>query len=180
MLKPISFALAAAVALAACQPSGGAARPDTVGATRDAPIRGQLSNGGRTGISRAASPGEALAMASAQRRAKGLGALRADRRLQRAAQDHADWMARNGVMSHSGEGGTRFTHRVARAGYRACFGAENVAYGQRDAQSVIRAWMQSPGHRRNILHAHGRDAAIAKSVDGVGQTYWAMLVAKPC
>ena len=137
--------------------------------------------GGPSGVARAASPGDALAQASAQRRARGLGVLRADRRLQRAAQAHADWMARNGVMAHRGEGGRRFTHRMAQAGYGGfCFGAENVAYGQRDGREVVTAWMRSAPHRRALLDPRARDAAVAKATDGRGRSYWTMLLGQPC
>ena len=136
--------------------------------------------GGATGVAREASPGDALARASEQRRARGLGVLRADRRLQRAAQRHANWMARNGVMAHVGEGGKRFTHRIAQTGYRFCFGAENVAFGQRSPASVVAAWMRSPPHRRALLDPRAVDAAVAKATDARGQVYWAMLLGQPC
>ena len=137
--------------------------------------------GGATGQAHVAAPGDALAVASAQRRARGLQVLRADPRLQRAAQAHANWMARNGVMAHIGEGGRRFVHRMAQAGYRGfCYGAENVAFGQRSGRTVVAAWMASPPHRRAMLDPRARDAAVAKATDGRGQTYWTMLLGQPC
>jgi uncharacterized protein YkwD len=83
-------------------------------------------------------------------------------------------------MSHEGAGGSRFSDRIRRTGYDLCYGAENVAYGQRSPEQVIHSWMTSAGHRRNMLDPRAVDAAIASSVDGVGQVYWAMLLAKPC
>ena len=134
-----------------------------------------------TGVARVASPGQALDHASAQRRAAGLGVLRQDVRLREAAQAHANWMARNGIMAHVGAGGERFVQRIQRAGYgQFCFGAENVAYGQRDGAHVVRDWMNSRPHRRAMLDPRAVHAAIAKAVDGNGQTYWTMLVAQPC
>ncbi len=144
-------------------------------------IEARISSGsGATGVARAADSGDALARASAQRRAHGLPALRADHRLKAAAQAHADWMARNGVMSHRGKNGQRFVHRMAQVGYGFCFGAENVAYGQRSGAAVVKAWMRSAPHRRAMLDHRARDAAVAKSVDGKGQTYWVLLVGGPC
>lgn len=139
-----------------------------------------LSSGGRTGYSEPRSPGAALHIASAQRGAHGLRALREDARLNRVAQQHANWMARNGQMSHTGERGSRMSDRLRAAGIRTCFAAENVAFGQRDDQSVVRAWMNSSSHRRSILDRRARVGTVASAVDGVGQTYWVMLLAEPC
>lgn len=139
-----------------------------------------LSNGGRTGIASIRSPGAALSLASAQRNAHGLRAVQEDRRLQYIAQQHANWMARNGQMSHTGANGSRISDRLRQAGYRACVAAENVAFGQRDDRSVIRAWMDSSSHRRAILDGRVTSGTVASAADGVGQTYWVMLLAQPC
>ena len=136
---------------------------------------------GATGVARVASPGDALDRASAQRRSAGLRALRQDVRLREAAQAHANWMARNGVMAHVGAGGERFVQRVQRAGYaQFCFGAENVAYGQRSGAEVVAAWMASRPHRRAMMDPRAVHAAVAKATDANGQTYWTMVVAQPC
>jgi uncharacterized protein YkwD len=84
-------------------------------------------------------------------------------------------------MAHIGANGQRFTHRMAQAGYDGfCYGAENVAFGQRDGREVVAAWMASPPHRRAMLDPRARDAAVAKATDGRGQTYWTMLLGQPC
>lgn len=139
-----------------------------------------LSNGGRTGVAMVRSPGAALRMTSAERSANGLRGLRPEGRLQMVAQQHANWMARNGQMSHTGANGSRMSDRLRAAGYRACFAAENVAFGQRDDNTVVRAWMASSGHRRNILDRRATHGTVASASDGVGQTYWVMLLAQPC
>lgn len=51
------------------------------------------------------------------------------------AQEHAEWMQSRGRLKH--------------ADIR--YGAENIAWGQRTGKEVLRDWMNSPGHRRNIL-----------------------------
>ena len=139
-----------------------------------------LSSGGRTGVASPRSSGAALQIASAQRSAHGLRKLREERRLNQVAQQHANWMARNGQMSHVGANGSQMSDRLRSAGYRACFAAENVAFGQRDDMSVVRAWMNSASHRRSILDGRATVGTVASAIDGVGQTYWVMLVAQPC
>lgn len=171
MKTKLAALLIAATALAGCNASG---------VSRNVPDDAQFSNGGRTGVSERVSAGNALSLASIERRQQGLSGLRGNAQLQRAAQAHADWMARNGLMSHTGAGGSRFSDRIRSTGYNLCYGAENVAYGQRSAEHVMYSWMTSPGHRKNMLNPNVVDAAVASAVDGVGQVYWAMLLAKPC
>ena len=66
----------------------------------------------------------------------GLRALSADGTLQGQARSHASWMARNSRLQH------------AAGGYR----AENIAAGQRSAKSAVRSWLNSSGHRHNLLN----------------------------
>lgn len=162
--------LVAALLLAIAPAAPVVASPDTI----------MLSSGGRTGVAAPRPAGTALHLASAQRSAYGLQVLREDRRLNYVAQEHANWMARNGQMSHTGANGLRMSDRLRAAGIRTCFAAENVAFGQRDDRSVVSAWMNSSGHRRSILDRRARVGTVASAVDGVGQTYWVMLLAEPC
>ncbi len=139
-----------------------------------------VSSTGRTGVASTRNAGPALSLTSARRGRFGLPALVSSSRLMRAAQAHANFMARNGIMGHVGAGGSTLSQRIDASGYRACFAAENVAYGQSTAQEVLVAWMNSPGHRRNILDDRASQAAVASAIDGAGRVYWAMLLARPC
>ncbi|MGQ0719924.1 MAG: CAP domain-containing protein [Pseudonocardiales bacterium] len=88
---------------------------------------------------------------NAERVAAGCRALRVDHRLDTAAQRHSVDMAKRKKMSHIGADGSTFTDRIRSAGYPRP-GAENIAFGQPTAASVVAAWMSSSGHRRNILN----------------------------
>lgn len=50
--------------------------------------------------------------------------------------------------------------------------AENVAVGQETPAAVMRAWLNSPGHRRNILSPNYRYIGVGYVVDGRGRPYW--------
>lgn len=139
-----------------------------------------FSSTGRTGVAATRNAGPALSLASARRGLFGLPEVVSSARLMRAAQAHANFMARNGIMGHVGAGGSTMSQRIKASGYQACFAAENVAYGQSTAQEVMVAWMNSPGHRRNILDDRASQAAVASATDGAGRVYWAMLLARPC
>jgi len=79
----------------------------------------------------------------------GCAPLRSDPRITAAALAHSEDMARNDYFAHDSQDGRGFDDRLRAAGYPAP-GAENIAQGQRTAAAVVQAWLDSPGHRRNI------------------------------
>lgn len=87
-------------------------------------------------------------------------------KLTEAAQLHAEDMAQHLKMSHEGSDGSNPGERLERQGYSYRGYGENVAFSQRTPEAVMRAWMNSPPHRANILNpfteigvgvAQGRD-----------------------
>ncbi len=94
---------------------------------------------------------QVVALANTARASAGCGPLRSDARLAAAAQGHSDDMAAQDYFSHTSLDGRTFADRVRAAGYPSP-GGENIAQGQRSAQAVHDAWMNSEGHRANILN----------------------------
>ena len=98
----------------------------------------------------AAGDGSALlAVMNEVRVAHGLRPLRADRRLERAARLHSATMLKTDTFYHGA-----FAARIRRVGVRAPLVGENLAWGVgrlSRARSIVRMWMASPGHRRNLL-----------------------------
>lgn len=91
---------------------------------------------------------------NAFRASQGLGTVRSNATLARAAQAHADDMASRGYFSHESPGGPNgdtFVERAQSAGCAMQSGAENIADGQTSESQVLVAWQNSPGHRRNML-----------------------------
>ncbi|HEX5947158.1 MAG TPA: CAP domain-containing protein [Acidimicrobiales bacterium] len=95
--------------------------------------------------------GQVVDLVNAARAQAGCGALTVDDRLVAAAQGHSDDMAAQGYFSHTSLDGRSFADRVRAAGYPSP-GGENIAQGQRGAEAVHDAWMNSQGHRENILN----------------------------
>jgi len=95
--------------------------------------------------------GQVVNLVNAARAEAGCGALTVDARLTAAAQGHSDDMAAQDYFSHTSLDGRSFADRVRAAGYPNP-GGENIAQGQRSAQAVHDAWMNSQGHRDNILN----------------------------
>ena len=87
---------------------------------------------------------------NAERAAQNLGPLNLDAALCRAAQSFAEYMAKNGTFSHTADGRNP-SARAQAAGYRGGGVGENIAAGYRDVTAVVKGWMNSPGHRANIL-----------------------------
>lgn len=79
--------------------------------------------------------------------------LKLDMRLVNAAQKHADWMAFNRVISHTGAGGSTVGERVEAVGFVWATVGENVAATglDRSVDAVMSAWVNSPGHLANIV-----------------------------
>lgn len=77
-------------------------------------------------------------------------------------------MAENDYFSHTSRDGRSFVDRIRAAGHPSP-GAENIAYGYSDGASVVEGWMNSPGHRRNIMNCSL--TAIGVGFAGRGN-YW--------
>ncbi|MEO0402773.1 MAG: CAP domain-containing protein [Pseudomonadota bacterium] len=103
-----------------------------------------------------------LAAVNPERAANGRSALVYDTRLEAAARAHGLDMAQAGFFDHTGSDGSDIGDRLGRVGYPFCFGAENIAAGQRSLKAVMQAWMGSRGHRGNILHRKAEAVGVAR------------------
>jgi uncharacterized protein YkwD len=124
-----------------------------------------------------------LCTLNAERGRHGLRPLTLNARLSRAARGHARDMVRRRYFSHDSLGGATFVDRIRRTGYlsgaRAWTVGENLAWGTRGHSTplaVTGMWMDSDGHRANILHTSYREVGIgvaigAPGASGPGATY---------
>lgn len=78
-----------------------------------------------------------------------------------AASLHSLDMAEGGELSHDGSDGSDSGERMTRAGYAWQISGENVASGQRDAEAVVAAWLDSPGHCATLMDARYTETGIA-------------------
>lgn len=116
---------------------------------------------------------EVIARVNAYRAAYRLPPMVADGRLTTAAQQHAAFMARVGRMAHEGIGDGTPWSRMRAAGYAFASAAENVAMGQPTVDSVMSAWLGSPGHRANIVGSY-QNIGVGMATDAAGQRYWCL------
>jgi uncharacterized protein YkwD len=106
------------------------------------------------------------------------GDLQIDPFLDDAAQKHADWMAEHHNMSHTGAGRSDVGDRISKE-YHWTMAGENIAYGQKSVEEVHKVWMNSRGHRANILNKGFMDIGIGITVADNGQIYWCVVFGRP-
>ena len=113
-----------------------------------------------------------VSLVNAARADAGCGAVSANGALTSAAQAHSADMAANDYFSHTSQDGRSFADRIRAAGYGGGAIAENIAAGQSSASSVMAGWMDSAGHRANILNCTYRDIGVGVAQGGSYGTYW--------
>lgn len=90
-----------------------------------------------------------------------------------AAAAHSADQAASGRMSHTGSDGSTLTSRTARAGYKDWLElAENVGSGNVGTDAIMDAWMNSPGHRSNLLNPAFDQVGLGRASGPAGMTYW--------
>ncbi|MCM1966504.1 CAP domain-containing protein [Streptomyces sp. G1] len=137
------------------------------------PVESPVEPAATPGPSDSAAPSgalaEVLALVNQERAAVGCPVLTVNEKLAKAAQDHSEDMAAHSNMSHTGSDGSDPGQRITRAGYQWRTYAENVAYGYPTAAQVMEGWMNSPGHKRNILDCDLEEIGIGLAQPG---QYW--------
>lgn len=109
-----------------------------------------------------------LGIVNAERARAGCAPVALDARLTAAGQKHSEDMSEHDYFSHTSRDGRSFVDRARAEGYRSP-GAENIAAGQRSPEQVMEAWMNSSGHRANILNCDLKKMGLGLDTDGY---YW--------
>jgi uncharacterized protein YkwD len=111
-----------------------------------------------------------LCLHNRERAARGLPPLKENARLRRAAQGHSGDMVAGGYFAHESRSGEDMADRILRTGYARDQGwslGENIAWGTGSlatAAEIQEAWMESPGHKANILRRQFREIGIGIAV----------------
>jgi uncharacterized protein YkwD len=115
-----------------------------------------------------------VTLTNAERAKAGCGPLTVDATLTAVAQAHSQDMATHNYFDHNSQDGRSPFDRMTAAGYRYSTAAENIAAGQRTAQDVMTGWMNSPGHRANILNCALKEIGVGYATASSSQygVYW--------
>lgn len=111
----------------------------------------------------------------------GLKPLSIDLDLTEAAQRHSEDMAYQDYFSHTGKDGSMPWERALGAGYESWMVGENIAAGFSSPQAVVKGWINSEGHRANMLNSKYNEIGVGYFYmeDDVGEvnyrTYWGQL-----
>ena len=107
------------------------------------------------GVKLAAIEANIVSYTNQERARYGLPALEVDKELMDTAREHAAWMTRNHAMVHTSQPV-----------------AENIAMGQPHSSDVVQSWMNSSGHRANILNPNHRHIGVAAYRTASGVIFW--------
>ncbi|CAL9571412.1 CAP domain-containing protein [Streptomyces sp. enrichment culture] len=118
----------------------------------------------------AAAEAEVLRLVNAERAQAGCSPLAANSALTDLARAFSQDMAERGFFDHTDPDGATPWDRAEKAGITD-LGGENIARGQADAAAVMAAWMDSPGHRANILNCDFKTLGVGVHY-GEGGPWW--------
>jgi uncharacterized protein YkwD len=120
-------------------------------------------------------------LTNVERAGHGRARLRANPRLMRAAQIHAEQMARASKLAHALPDAAypRTEDRLTAADYRWQTYGENVAFGQSSAAAALDTWMHSRGHRDNILNPEFTELGVGYAIDRAGRPYFVQVFGSP-
>ena len=160
-IKKIVFAALAAAALTGAVGAGPLDRPGQGSSSVSASIQSSAAS-------------EVVRLTNSARSQNGYAALVEDGALSEAAAVRAREIARS--FSHTRPSGASFSSALSESGVSYLRAGENIASGQKSAFEVVNAWMNSPGHRANILNSsYSRIGSASVNIDGT--LYWVQLFA---
>ncbi|WP_254870999.1 CAP domain-containing protein [Bacillus sp. Marseille-Q1617] len=122
---------------------------------------------------------QVIDLTNQERKKNGLGALKADGELSNVAEMKSEDMKDKNYFSHTSPTYGSPFEMMQNFGIDYSSAAENIAVGQESPQSVVNAWMNSPGHRKNILNGQLTHIGVGIAKDNSQGIYWTqMFIAK--
>jgi uncharacterized protein YkwD len=125
-----------------------------------------------SGSGNAAVEAQVVALVNAERVKAGCKSLAVDARLTAAARGHSIDMAARDYFSHTTPAGVEFATRISNAGYKWSGVAENIAKGPPAPRDVMPSWLNSAGHKANIVNCGYRNIGVGVAADATGTLLW--------
>ncbi len=123
--------------------------------------------------SQSAFASQVIKLVNEERAKAGLNALKLNTSVAKAAQVRAQEQQQS--FSHTRPNGTSCFTALKEAGVSYMKAGENIAYGQTTPQQVMNAWMNSEGHRANILNSDFTEIGVGYYQGSNGVSYWAQM-----
>ncbi|MEX2981462.1 sigma-70 family RNA polymerase sigma factor [Streptomyces sp. C36] len=153
--SPSSSTPGAKASAKASQSSSADAPERTAAAPKPTPRKTKAPSGGGGPLAQ-----QVVNLVNAERAKVGCSPVTENSLLDAAAQGHSDDMAARGFFDHTNPDGKGPGERITAAGYQWSTYGENIAYGQQTPASVMDSWMNSDGHRKNILNCSFKEIGI--------------------
>ncbi len=122
---------------------------------------------------------EVIRLTNAERAKYGLKALTANWELSRVARYKSEDMRDNHYFSHTSPVYGGPFQMMSDFGIQYSAAGENIAKGYSTAAAVVQGWMNSPGHRANILNAGFTQIGVGTATDNSGTRYWTQMFMRP-
>ncbi|WP_432409698.1 SafA/ExsA family spore coat assembly protein [Wukongibacter sp. M2B1] len=122
---------------------------------------------------------EVIRLTNLERQKAGLAAYKHNWELSRVARYKSEDMVNRGYFSHTSPtyGSPFQMMKSFRISYSAA--GENIAMGQKTAQAVVQGWMNSSGHRANILSKNFTQIGVGYAKNSNGTIYWTQMFIRP-
>ena len=118
---------------------------------------------------------QVASLTNSKRKAAGLGSLTLDSQLSKLARMKAEDMAKKGYFSHTSPTYGSAFDMMKNYGVSYRTAGENIAKGQKTPEAVMNGWMNSSGHRANILSSAYTHIGVGYAKDSKGNTYWVQI-----
>lgn len=122
---------------------------------------------------------EVIRLVNVERQKAGLNALKTNLELSNVARIKSNDMKDKGYFSHTSPTYGSPFDMMKSFGIRYSYAGENIAMGQRTPEEVMKGWMNSEGHRNNILNPNFTEIGVGYAVDKNGRTYWTQMFIRP-
>lgn len=116
---------------------------------------------------------QVLKLVNAERKKAGLNELVWDETVTTAAMTRSKEIEKS--FSHTRPDGRGFGTAITDLGITYRGAGENIAWGQKTPEAVMNAWMNSEGHRANILNPNFKKIGVGYRTNSQGTTYWTQL-----
>lgn len=122
---------------------------------------------------------EVIRLVNVERQKNGLAPLKANWELSRVAQYKSQDMVEKNYFSHTSPTYGSPFKMITDFGLTYSAAGENIAMGQKTPADVMKGWMNSSGHRANILNSTYTEIGVGLAVNKNGQNYWTQMFIKP-
>ncbi|AKA69545.1 spore coat assembly protein SafA [Clostridium scatologenes] len=120
-----------------------------------------------------------ISLVNSQRSKVGLQPFKTNWELSRIARYKSQDMINKNYFSHTSPTYGSPFNMIENFGIKFSAAGENIAMGQRTAEEVMNSWMNSPGHRSNILNPSYTEIGVGLAKNANGQCYWTQMFIKP-